>query len=124
MRDRIYIELDRLEVERAVNNGMVYLPLRKELSDALASESGERVADAIRRFDAVRDYESRERTPGPNPMGRVESGEGEDVKWLRQLAYGLETGYFRDPSPAVAKFALDSANFLRSRISASQRSEG
>ena len=38
---KLSVCLDRLEVERAVNNGIVYLPLRRELSKALAAEEVE-----------------------------------------------------------------------------------
>lgn len=38
----------------------------------------------------------------------------EDRERLLQIAYGLETGYFRDGSAAAIEYALDGATFLRS----------
>lgn len=40
----------------------------------------------------------------------------DEIERVRQIAYGLETGYFRDDAPAVTSYALDAATFLRAAL--------
>lgn len=59
----------------------------------------------------------------PEPGVDVPGARPEISERLKKIAYGLETGYFRDESSAVVEFASDAADLLRNLASREHRGE-